>query len=115
MRGMVYGIQSRRGHRCGGMQANHQYALIFLSGDPQGMEPVFRIRINFLRIRILDFSLSPDPGREKKFRGKNKILGENFVFNPKSTVGILFLFSTNQVGRYFIKQNFNFLSFLKIS
>ena len=53
--------------------------------------------------RILD----PDPGNQKLiFKGKDKILGEIFAFNPK--IGILFLFSTDQVGTYlgtyFIKQ-----------
>ena len=57
------------------------------------------------------FFTDPDPGfffpiriQEKRthfFNGKNKILGEIFVFNPKSTVGILFLFSTNRVGILF--------------
>ena len=48
------------------------------------------------------FFTDPDPGsRQQKtnfFEGKNKIWGKFFVFNPKSTVGILFLFTTNQVG-----------------
>ena len=58
---------------------------------------MFRIRIRFLRIRILDFSPDPDPGNKNKiFKGKNKILGEIFVLNPKSRY--FFLFSTNQVG-----------------
>ena len=72
------------------------------------LKTMFRIRIRFLRIRILKFLFNPDPDsdsgswiriqatRNKIFQSKNKILGEIFVSTQK--VGILFLFSTNQVS-----------------
>ena len=40
--------------------------------------------------------------KNKLFQNKNKILGNFFVFNPKSRY---FIFVFNQSSRYFIKQN----------
>ena len=49
------------------------------------LKSVFRIRIRFLRIRILDFfRIRIQATKNKFFKGKNKILGEIFVLNPKS-------------------------------
>ena len=46
---------------------------------------MLRIRIRFLRIRILEFFPDPDPGQKHIFlKGNNKILGDIFVFNQKS-------------------------------
>ena len=84
---------------------------------------MFRIRIHFLRIRILDSFPIPDPDfgsririqvtKNKFFQSKNKILGEILVFNQK--LGILLLFSTNQVGILLNRELLFGIIFLKIS
>ena len=60
---------------------------------------MFRIRIRFLRIRILDFSPNPDPSRQQKtnFSKAKTKFWEKFLFSTQK-FGILFLFSTNHVG-----------------
>jgi len=73
---------------------------------------VFQIRICFLRIRILDFfpNPDPDPGNKKLiFQRQKQNFGRNFCFQTQK-VGILFLFSTNQVDILLNKE-----LFLKIS
>ena len=61
--------------------------------------PVLRIRIRYLRIRILEFfpNPDPDPGQKHIFKGNNKILGESLVFNQKSRY---FNFVFNQKSMY---------------
>ena len=60
---------------------------------------MLRIRISFLRIRILEFfpNPDPDPGQKHIFAKAKTKFWEKFLFSTQK-VGILFLFSTNQVG-----------------
>ena len=67
---------------------------------------VFRIRIRFLRIQILDFFPNLDPNLDPGSGSRQQITNfskaktkfwEKFLFSSQK-VGILFLFSTNQVG-----------------
>ena len=61
---------------------------------------MLRIRIRFLKIRILEFFPNPDPDPGKKTQIFSKAVTkfwEKLLFSTQK-VGILFLFSTNQVG-----------------
>jgi len=51
----------------------------------------------FLRIRILEFFPSPDPGKKLLFSKAIAKFWDKFLFSTQE-VGILFVLSTNQVG-----------------
>ena len=99
-------------HMLANPPASRDFTTILCSPPPPAhsfptSSPVFQIRIHFLRIRIQDFFPNPDPNpaRQQKtnFSKAKTKFWEKFCFSTQKG-GILFLFSTNQVGILFNRE-----------